>query len=184
MRIITGKLKGMNLFSPKNMDVRPTADRVKESVFNILGNYFYEAKVLDLFAGSGNLGLEAWSRGATEVHFVDQSQQSLQLLRRNLEKARLENDVYIHKGDAINIIKKLFNNQHKFDYIFCDPPYNKGYVRNALINVTQYDILSENGMIIVEHNKDEVIDLSVVYKLKLVRIEKYGDTHVSFLKKV
>lgn len=183
MRIITGRLKGMNLFSPKNMDVRPTADRVKESVFNILGNSFYDAKVLDLFAGSGNLGLEAWSRGAQTVHFVDQSKQSLLLLGRNLEKAKVQEQVTVHKGDAINIIKKLFVSNKKFDYIFCDPPYNCGYVQKVLSCIAQYDILEDGGLIIVEHNKEEVIDLSGVYKLELLRIEKYGDTVVTFLKK-
>lgn len=183
MRIITGKLRGMNLFSPKSIDIRPTADRVKESVFNILGNSFQETSVLDLFAGSGNLGLEAWSRGAAKVHFVDASQQSLQLLRRNLEKARVEEFVEIHKSDAVKVVKKLFEQQLVFDYIFCDPPYNKGYIQKILTEIATYNILSARGMIIVEHNKEEVVDLSVLNKLELVRIEKYGDTNVSFLKK-
>lgn len=183
MRIITGKLKGMNLFSPQNMDIRPTADRIKESVFNILGNSFYDATVLDLFAGSGNLGLEAWSRGAQNIHFVDQSRQSLQLLGRNLEKAKVQELVNVHKGDAINIIKKIFIQGIKFDYIFCDPPYNKGYVSKVLYNIEQYDILTDNGIIIVEHNKEEVVDLSGLNKLELLRVEKYGDTFISFFKK-
>lgn len=183
MRIITGKIKGMNLFSPKNMDIRPTSDRVKESVFNILGHSFQQTLILDLFSGSGNLGLEAWSRGADCVHFVDSSSQSLQLLKRNVEKAKAQAFIKTHKSDATKVIKKLYEQKLFFDYIFCDPPYNKGHVQDILNNIDKYDILKDTGTIIVEHNKEELIDLSMLYKLELLRIEKYGDTIVSFFKK-
>ena len=92
MRIITGKARGLKLTTPKNMDVRPTSDRVKESLFNIIGTKIVGTRVLDLFAGTGNLGLEAWSRGAEKVVFIDESQASLQLVRSNITKAKAEKE--------------------------------------------------------------------------------------------
>ena len=98
MRIITGKARGLKLTVPKNMDVRPTADRVKESLFNIIGTKIIGARVLDMFAGTGNLGLESWSRGAAAVTFVDESRESLRLVQSNIVKCRAEADVQVLKG--------------------------------------------------------------------------------------
>ena len=100
MRIITGKARGLHLNVPKNYDVRPTADRVKESLFSIIGSKVVGAAVLDLFAGSGNLGLESWSRGARFVQFVDNSRMSLQLTDSNIRKCRAEADCKVLKHDA------------------------------------------------------------------------------------
>lgn len=183
MRIITGKIKGMNLFSPQNMDIRPTADRVKESVFNILGNYFWDCKVLDIFAGSGNLGLESWSRGAAEVHFVEISPQSLALLNKNIQKAKVQDYVKVYRTDALRSIAYFANQEIKYDYIFADPPYNKGFVERLLLEIDKTDVLTNDGIIIVEHSTQELIDVTRLNKLSLVRKERYGDTAVSFFKK-
>ena len=107
MRIITGRARGTNLFSPKNYDVRPTADRVKESVFNILGSSIMDARVLDAFAGSGNLGLECWSRGASSVVFVDKSRESVKLIQRNIEKCHAEDDCRCLQGDILETVRRL-----------------------------------------------------------------------------
>ena len=107
MRIITGKARGLKLTVPKNMDVRPTADRVKESLFNIIGTKIIGARVLDMFAGTGNLGLESWSRGAAAVTFVDESRESLRLVQSNIVKCRAEADVQVLKGSVVNIIEHL-----------------------------------------------------------------------------
>lgn len=183
MRIITGKIKGMNLFSPQNMNIRPTADRVKESVFNILGNNFWDSIVLDLFAGSGNLGLESWSRGAEAVHFVECNPQSLALLNKNIQKAKVQDYVKVYRNDAIRSIAYFANQEIKFDYIFADPPYNKDFITKILVQIDEFDIVKENGIIIIEHSTQELIDLTSLNKLSLVRKERYGDTVVSFLKK-
>ncbi len=182
MRIITGKLRGMNLFSPKNMDIRPTADRVKESVFNILGYCFEGTRVLDLFSGTGNLGIEAWSRGADSVVFVDNNRNSLQLLEKNINKAGVSEFVTAIHGDAEKIIKRLAQQGYKFNYIFCDPPYNKGYANSILSTLDKNDILKCNGMIIMEHAKEELVDLTILNRLLLFRKEQYGDTTISFFK--
>ena len=118
MRIITGKARGLKLTVPKNMDVRPTADRVKESLFNIIGTKIIGARVLDMFAGTGNLGLESWSRGADAVTFVDESRESLRLVQSNIVKCRAEADVQVLKGSAVNIIEHLHHQGLKFDFAF------------------------------------------------------------------
>ena len=118
MRIITGKARGLKLTVPKNMDVRPTADRVKESLFNIIGTKIIGARVLDMFAGTGNLGLESWSRGAAAVIFVDESRESLRLVQSNIVKCRAEADVQVLKGSAVNIIEHLHHQGSTFDFAF------------------------------------------------------------------
>ena len=107
MRIITGKARGLQLTVPKNYDVRPTADRVKESVFNIIGSKIINATVLDLFAGTGNLGLESWSRGAKSITFIDESKESLRLVKSNIAKCRAENDCTVLKGSAPQVAERL-----------------------------------------------------------------------------
>ena len=107
MRIITGKARGLKLVTPKNMQVRPTSDRVKESLFNIIGTKIIGAKVLDLFAGTGNLGLEAWSRGAEKIVFVDENPTSLQLVMSNIKKAKAEKETNTIKGSALRVVADL-----------------------------------------------------------------------------
>ena len=171
MRIITGKARGLKLTVPKNMDVRPTADRVKESLFNIIGTKIIGARVLDMFAGTGNLGLESWSRGAAAVTFVDESRESLRLVQSNIVKCRAEADVQVLKGSAVNIIEHLHHQGLKFDFAFCDPPYNKGWVQ----------VLEDGGYLIIEHSKhDEIGVLAACFEL--VRQEPYGETLLSFIR--
>lgn len=184
MRIITGKLRGMKLFSPTNTDIRPTADRVKESVFNILGFNFESTMVLDLFSGTGNLGLEAWSRGAEHVLFVDKSRGSINLLKKNIEKASVGEMVSFIQADVLKYIKILFEQEKKFDYIFADPPYNKGHLKFVIEELDKYDILTPKGTIIIEHAYEEFVDLIILNRLSLFRKEKYGETQVSFFKKI
>ena len=113
MRIITGKARGLQLTVPKTYDVRPTADRVKESVFNIIGSKIIGAEVLDLFAGTGNLGLESWSRGAAAVTFIDASKESLRLVRSNIVKCRAEADCRVLQGSAPAVAERLAHSVEK-----------------------------------------------------------------------
>lgn len=181
MRIITGKARGLKLTVPKNMDVRPTADRVKESLFNIIGTKIIGARVLDMFAGTGNLGLESWSRGAAAVTFVDESRESLRLVQSNIVKCRAEADVQVLKGSAVNIIEHLHHQGLKFDFAFCDPPYNKGWVQKVLQKMEHFQVLEDGGYLIIEHSKhDEIGVLAACFEL--VRQEHYGETLLSFIK--
>lgn len=182
MRIITGKVRGLKLVTPKNMDVRPTSDRVKESVFNIIGTKIIGADILDLFAGTGNLGLESWSRGAKKVIFVDESSESLKLVNANIKKVKAEQDVEVIKGRAEVSIENLFQKKSAFDFIFCDPPYNKGLIQKILDQLCKYNILKVGGYLIIEHAMQETIG-DIADFFEIVRIERYGETRVTFLRR-
>lgn len=180
MRIITGKARGLKLKTPKGMDVRPTADRVKESLFNILGNRVIDAEVLDLFAGTGNLGLEALSRGAKKTVFVDHSSTSLKLTRENALLARLAEQAEFYKFDALSALNRFAQVGRKFSIIFCDPPYNKGLVAKVLTGIAANGLIASGGVVIVEHSKHESIPEGID-SIKVIRMEKYGETILSFL---
>lgn len=180
MRIITGRARGLQLTTPKNMDVRPTADRVKESLFNIIGSKIIEAEVIDLFAGTGNLGLESWSRGAKKITFIDESKESLRLVESNINKCRAQNDCSVIKGNAVNVIERLYRQNFSFDFAFCDPPYNKGWIQKIIRAVTEYPILKDGGYLVVERAQHETIE-NLPEILEIVRSEKYGETYIDFI---
>ena len=180
MRIIAGKARGLKLFAPDGLSVRPTADRVKESLFNILNLKLIDAYVLDLFSGSGNLGLEAWSRGAKEVICVDMSKNSLNYINRNIEKAKASEYVKIYRSDAIKSIEYFHKEGVLFDIIFCDPPYEKGFLNLVLTQMKKGNILKQEGFLIIESSKNEKYELPDFFEC--ARQEKYGDTIITFIK--
>ncbi|HVP35951.1 MAG TPA: 16S rRNA (guanine(966)-N(2))-methyltransferase RsmD [Terriglobales bacterium] len=179
MRIISGEKKGVRLFSLKKRKIRPTSDKVKEAIYNILTSV-EDKRVLDLFAGSGALGIEALSRGADEVVFVDDSSSSLNLIRKNLEKLGLIDKSRIVKKDAIRFLKAEF--EENFDIIFADPPYGKGFCQKVLEILSGKVILNPDGVLVIEHHKKE--KLETVRNLILLKERKYGDTLVSFFRKI
>ena len=181
MRIIAGVAKGFLLKAPKGFDVRPTSDRVKETVFNILSSQIVDARVLDLFAGTGNLGLEALSRGATSAMFLDASGKSLAVVKENIAHTNFNDCCEVRKTDAL-VGMNFFQKSHsKFDLIFCDPPYNQGLVGKVLTNLDNPDsILSLDGILIVEHSRHEGWPDCLEY-LQLNRTEKFGETLISFV---
>lgn len=180
MRIITGRARGLQLNTPKNFDVRPTADRVKESVFNIIGSKIVGTQVLDLFAGTGNLGLESWSRGAEAITFIDESRESLRLVQNNIAKCKADKDCTVIKGNAVNIIERLYKQGKVFDFAFCDPPYNKGWIAKILNALNTYPVLKHGGYLVVERAVHETIE-TLPATFELVRSEKYGETIVDFI---
>lgn len=179
MRIITGRAKGCKLKTPKGFLTRPTADRVKESLFNILGSTIFDTKVLDLFAGSGNLGLEALSRGAECVTFVDQNTESIGVIKENAIHTKLVDSVEILKNDVFSALHKLDKLNRTFNLIFCDPPYNQGYVKKILENLDRLSLVEKGGIVVVEHSLNDKIDF-VLENLELKRSQRYGTTVVSF----
>lgn len=183
MRIITGRARGTNLFTPKNYDVRPTADRVKESVFSIIGARIVEARVLDAFAGTGNLGLECWSRGAGSVVFIDKSRESLKLVQRNIEKCHAQDDCRILQGDAATVVGRLARQGEGFDFVFLDPPYGQGLVSAMLKTLGGADVLKPGGLIVAERSaEEEGPELSD--KFVVEREEKYGSTIIDFIREL
>ena len=173
MRIITGTAKGCRLKAPKGMSTRPTSDRIKESLFSILGSLVLDASVLDLFAGTGGLGLEALSRGASHAVFVDAS--TADIIRENAEHARLLGNSEIVHREAISFLGHLAGGERRFDLIFCDPPYHKGLWEKALVMVDRGDLLLPGGVLVVEHGGDER-RLPDLRALECVREVSYGHT--------
>lgn len=155
MRVISGKARGKKLKTPENDNIRPTLDRVKENVFNVIGFSIRNAVVLDLFSGTGAIGIEALSRGAKQVYFVDKDRKSYELTEFNVKSAKLEENAVILNQDAENALIQFENKDLKFDIIFLDPPYNKGIVQKILQQLEKYNIMQSEGVVIVETDREE-----------------------------
>jgi len=147
MRVITGKARGIQLKTPQGRQTRPTADRVKEAMFSIVHFDVPGAQVLDLFGGTGQLGIEAISRGAKHCTFVDESDQACSLIRENLKRTHLESQAAVIRSDYLSFLK---NCRETFDLILLDPPYAEVFLENALKCITEIDILQSGGIIIAE----------------------------------
>ncbi|MCE5285066.1 MAG: 16S rRNA (guanine(966)-N(2))-methyltransferase RsmD [Pelosinus sp.] len=180
MRIITGSAKGAKLKAPRGLETRPTTDRVKESVFNILSGTVVDACVLDLFAGTGNLGLEALSRGAKQAVFVDRRGESVTVIKDNAEHTKLSEHAKICKKDVLAALDEFDKSGQNFTMIFCDPPYNHGFVASVLKKIDEGTALQDSGIIVIEHSQHELVAEKWL-TLAVRRTEKYGETLVSFL---
>ena len=147
MRVITGKARGVSLKTPEGMLTRPTADRVKEALFSIINFDIPGARVLDLFGGTGPLGIEALSRGAESAVFVDAREDACRLIRENLKRTRLEGEGRVVRSDYLDYLRRCRGQYH---IIFLDPPYAEDFLENALKCITEIDILQSNGIIVTE----------------------------------
>lgn len=178
MRIIAGEARGRRLKSIKGSSTRPTSDRIKESLFNILAPYLPVDKGLDLFSGFGGLGIEALSRGVGEMIFVEKDLKVSRVLEENLAIAGFEDRGKIIKGDVLNFLKKV---EDSFDLILMDPPYKQGYVIETLELLFKRDLLNESAIIVVEHERD--LKLEKITDLSLINYKIYGDTVLSVFRK-
>lgn len=175
MRVISGKAKGMKLAMAENLITRPTADRVKESLFNMLGPGIADASVLDIFSGVGNIGLEALSRAAKRVVFIDSNHASISAIKKNLKHTKLDNGyVEIIEADYQIALKRI---KGTFDFIFADPPYALRVMDRVEEIIVERQLLAEKGLLVVEH--DRPLPMKV---LQLVRTKKYGQTKLSFFR--
>jgi 16S rRNA (guanine(966)-N(2))-methyltransferase RsmD len=182
MRIITGKYKSRRLEYPKTKDVRPTMDRVKESMFNMIGRDIEDTKVLSIFAGSGSLGFEALSRGAQHVMFIDIHPESLKAIKHNQETLGVTSaEMEIVKGNALSYIEILKRRGRLFDYIFIDPPYCQDLIKKTLMKLEGFDILAPISYLVIEHAKDEPIPASNVFNI--INNKRFGATQVTICKK-
>lgn len=157
MRVITGKARGTSLKTPDGILTRPTADRVKEALFSIIQFDVPNAKVLDLFAGTGQLGIEALSRDAKSAVFVDSRDDACKLIRENLKRTHLENTATVVRSDYMDFLR---NCKETFNIIFLDPPYDEIFLENSLKMITEIDILQSDGIIVTERpaEKDLICD--------------------------
>mgnify|MGYP001004174672 FL=1 len=184
MRIISGINKGKKLYAPEGAQVRPTGDKIKEAVFNIIGPIDEEAVVLELFAGSGSVGIEFLARGAKHCTFIDVSRKSLNYVKKNLDLCNFNNKAKIIMSDYEKAIINLSQNNEKFDYIFADPPYALNLSNNIINKVFEFDIIKSGGLLIIETDKSEkVIDNKdtnmIKYKEKI-----YGRTRISLIRRL
>jgi len=179
MRVIAGQCKGRKLHPPKGLPIRPTADHLRESVFNILVGQTEGARVLDLFAGTGSLGIEALSRGARSCVFIDKSRQAVDLIRRNLATCRFTDRGTVLQKDILRGLEFLTPGGLEFDLVFADPPYEKGYVKPVLEILNACDSILDDGAIVVEHSRSEVVPEEMTHLWRSSQ-RRYGKTLVSF----
>lgn len=180
MRIISGTSRGRKLATPKSQSLRPTSDRVKGSIFNILRKQIEERMVLDLFAGTGNLGIEALSRGAKKVIFVEKGRHALGLIQRNLAQFGLGERSEVLPTDANRAIGILNQRGKTFDLIFMDPPYEKGLIEKTLTKLNSHQIYHRDSVLVIEHHRRELLP-PVLNRWNLIRQRRMGDTVISFL---
>lgn len=180
MRIISGEFKGRKLVSPAGNATRPTSDRVRESIFSILGGGIINARVLDLFAGTGAFGLEALSRGAAESVFIDASAGAIKIIRKNITACGAESRVRIIRWDIAKNLNCLQPLKPAFDLIFMDPPYDRNFIAPTLEKLIKAGALQSNTKIVIEHAAGEIIpeDLNALHQTDR---RTYGKTLVSFL---
>ena len=178
MKVISGKYKGRVLKGFDLTGTRPTMDRVKESLFGTIQNYITNSVVLDLFAGSGNLGIEALSEGASYAYLVDSNYKAISVIKENITNIGIT-DIEVINSDYKQALKDF---TLKFDIIFLDPPYNTNYIEESIKLITKYDLLNSEGIIVCESDSLDKICYSEVFKK--VKEKKYGDKYIVILQKI
>ena len=179
MRVISGKAKGIVLKAPEGEATRPTADRVKEAIFSILQFEIPGMSVLDLFGGTGQLGIEALSRDARSVVFVDSRDDACKLIRENLKRTNFQSQARVVKSDYLAFLK---NCRDKYDVIFLDPPYAEVFLENALKMITEIDILQSGGIIVTERPLGKVLSAEFDGFVRS-KDYKYGKTIITLYRK-
>ncbi len=180
MRIIAGQFKGRKIKPVPGTMTRPTADKVKGAIFNVLGEKVIDAKILDLFAGTGNLTLEALSRGACFGTMIEKSKAARQVILENVENMKVSESVRLLGIDSFSYLKQ--DNDEVFDLVFLDPPYNQGLVHKALVALAQPCRLSEHGVIVAETGSDE--DIEPCYPFELRKVNQYGDSKIWYFQRL
>lgn len=170
MRVIAGDYKGRKLKTPSDYSIRPTTDKVKEALFSILTNKIYGSRVLDLFSGTGNLGIEALSRGADTCVFGDSSRESIRLIRENIAHCKAEEGAVVIPGD---FKKLLMNAEDPFDIIILDPPYDEDLLKDCFEIIGERGLLKDGGVIVAEHRKEEILP-DEFCGFKKLKERKYG----------
>lgn len=172
MRVIAGSAKWLQLKTLDGMDTRPTTDRIKETLFNMLSPYLYDCIFLDLFAGSGGIGIEALSRGAMEAVFVEKNPKAMACIRENLKYTRLDRKALTISSDVMTALYRL-EGEKQFDFIFMDPPYNQELEKKVLEYLADSQLLSDEGVIIVEASKDTSFDYLAELGFALIKEKVY-----------
>lgn len=178
MRVISGKYKGRQLQGFNQPGTRPTMDRVKESLFAILQNKLKGSIVLDLFAGSGSLGIEALSNGSKACYFVEINKKMLEILKNNLQTLKVEEEYYLLNRDYLDALKYFYQNNIKFDLIFLDPPYDLHLINKILEKIDEYNLLMEDGQVICEYLDEKIANDN----FEVIKDKIYGSKRVTIFK--
>lgn len=180
MRVIGGQFKGHKLKAPQGRNTRPTEDRIKENIFNLLSHDYSQFDFLDLFAGSGGLGIELLSRGATKGIFVDKNRRAIQQIKSNLDSLNMTDSAQVWSMDYQRALERCIENSYAFDCIFLDPPYDRAnFYYQSLKLILDGDLLKDHGKIVVEKDVNTEIDFPQGYRLFKER--KYGNTIILIL---
>ena len=183
MRIITGKARGIRLETLDGLDTRPTSERTKEAVFSMLQFDIAGSEVLDLFAGSGQMGLEALSRGALRAHLIDKGRGAHEIIKRNIKKTRLDEGAIALCEDSIAFLKRQ-SGDVKFDIIFIDPPYASSLIDEALTFIHSRGLVKATSYIICESDRFDILGVANSQKYDIIKTMKHGVAHVSVLKPI
>ena len=184
MRVISGKARGTKLNSIDSLGTRPTLDRVKESLFNIIQNDIKDSYVLDLFSGSGAMAIEFLSRGAKKAYLCENNHNAIKIIYQNLEKTNLKENAVVIENDYKKVLEKLKKINIKFDYIYIDPPFQKNIATMAIEKLLENELLKEDGIVILETDEKErdLLELENI-DIEVYDIRKYGRINLIFLKK-
>ena len=182
MRVISGYLKGRNILGYNTPGTRPTMDRVKESMFASIQNYINESIVLDLFCGTGSLGIEAISMGANKCYFVDNGKEILKYLNKNIENMNIKDKSIVINKDYKEALIYFKNNNIKFNIVLVDAPYKMEVMEEIIKIINKYDLLYDNGILVLEYSSDKLLDN--YDNLGLYRSKRYGDKYVTIYHKV
>jgi 16S rRNA (guanine(966)-N(2))-methyltransferase RsmD len=182
MRIIAGEFRGRRIKGPESEKVRPTKDRIREAVFNVIAGEVPGSRVLDLFAGSGAYGLEALSRGAGKAIFVEGGREFSAVIKENIKSLGVEARAKIITKDVFKSLEEVKKEKESFDLVFSDPPYSKGMAKKTLIKINHYDILNHSGLLIIEHNIDERLPENEG-AVSVFKRKTYGKTVISIYSK-
>lgn len=175
MRVISGKYRGKNLVGFDIDGTRPTMDRVKESLFAMIQSKLKDSVVLDLFAGSGSLGIEALSNGAKTAYFVDNNIELINIIKNNTKN--MDEDIHILKSDYKNAIELLKNSGIKFDIVFLDPPYKLNLINDSIKRLLDSNLINDGGLIICEYENEEIVN-----SLEILKFKSYGSKNISIYK--
>lgn len=181
MRVIAGTARSLQLKTVPGMETRPTTDRIKETLFNILAPELADCEFLDLFSGSGGIGIEALSRGAGRAYFVDSSRTAVKVIRENLVHTRLEDKGEVLGCDVFSAIRTLEQRHGAFDVIFMDPPYEKGLEEQVLYTLADSALVSQDTLIVIESSRSTRFDYLEGLPFELYRVKEYKTNKHSFL---
>lgn len=179
MRVISGKYKGKNIIGFDIEGTRPTMDRIKESLFAIVQNIIKDSTCLDLFAGSGSLGIEAISNGAKSCYFVDSNKIAIEKIKNNIKCIQIKEEYHLINKNHLSALREFNEQNIKFDLIFLDPPYDLNLINNTLNVIFEYNLLTDNGYIVCEY-ENELVETN---KFELIKFKKYGSKFIKIYKK-